>query len=90
MFETDTQAENTGKTNGRQRPKADGFLNLAVVGKDDKRISVPSQAGTIALHANTKFGRTLLAAAKEDPEREFMIVGKVHIVDENDDSVYEL
>jgi len=54
--------------------KADAFLNLELVDKDGNRFRM---AKGLPLHVTNKISEYLIAAAAEQPGREFQLVGTV-------------
>ena len=69
-----------------QAKKPDAYLNLKLVTKGGEI----SLGKGIQLFADTKLGRSLLAAAENDPDREYEVVGTVFVINEDDDTKYEL
>ena len=72
-----TARSNTGSTSGNvARDRADGFLNIAVVDKNGETHRL--QVG-IPLNVQRKLDRSILNAAKENPDMELSVKASVWI-----------
>ena len=68
---------NTTGNNNEQR-KAEAYLNLEISAANGDAVRLPKG---IALDSSTRIGRSIINAAKANPDAIFTLTGKVHVID---------